>query len=455
MKNKLYTLMLGIILLEMCSCKKYLSAKSDATLVTPEKLADFAALLDNQNTMNLRITPCFQETSSDDYFLLPSTYNSLPEGQQKFYRWEKYDYNFSNDWSVGYQAIFNTNICLEGLAHIPETSINKLELARTKGSAFFFRSFYMTGLLWNHSKAYDESTAAKDLGIVLKLNSDINKTSKRASVEECYQQVLKDVLASIRLLPNYDPSSLRPSKVAAYALAARIYLSMRNYPKMYAYADSSLMLKNTLIDYNGDPDINGSVNSIVPFKKFNKETLFYTEMNTSFGLHIPSRAKIDTSLYASYTPHDLRKKAFFRPNSGYQQFKGSYASSPALLFSGIGVDEVWLMHAEGHARAGEVQLAMDDLNTLLQKRWDKNYVYVPVTAQNQQEALDKILLERRKELLMRGLRWVDIKRLNKEGYQIILKRSTTAKDYILSPNDAYYALPLPSDLIDLTGMQQN
>nr|MBC7614374.1 RagB/SusD family nutrient uptake outer membrane protein [Pseudopedobacter sp.] len=455
MKNKLYIMLLSTILLGTSSCKKYLNAKSDASLVTPEKLADFSALLDNQNIMNLRITPCFQETSSDDYFLLPSTYRSFPEGQQKYYQWEPYYYNFSNDWSKGYQAIFNSNLCLEGLAKIPETNVNTLELARIKGSAYFYRSFYMTGLLWNHAKAYDAATAEKDLGIVLKLNSDINENSVRASVAQCYQQVLKDVLSAIRLLPNYEQSSLRPSKVAAYALAARIYMSMRDYPKMYSYADSSLMLKNSLIDYNGDADINGNISGTVPFKKFNKETIFYTEMNSSFALHVPSRAKIDTILYATYESHDLRKTAFFRANSGYQQFKGSYASSPALLFSGIGVDEVLLMHAEGHARAGRIAEAMKDLNTLLIKRYNKNFPYVPVTAASQEITLNRILLERRKELIMRGLRWIDIKRLNKEGFNIIPKRKTALKEFMLSPNDPYYALPLPYDLIELTGMQQN
>lgn len=455
MKNILGYLFAGMILTGLFSCEKYLNAKSDATLVTPERLEDFAALLDNQNIMNLRITPCFQETSSDDYFLLASTYAAFPEGQKRYYQWEPSYYDFSNDWSKGYQAIFNSNICLEGLSSIPETMQNRTERKRTMGSAYFFRSFYMTGLLWNHAKAFDENSSEKDLGIVLKLNSDINEASKRASVTKCYQQVLNDALLAVKLLPNYDQSSLRPTKVAAYALAARIYMSMRNYPRMYAYADSSLLLKNSLMDYNGDADINGSITSAVPFKKFNKETIFYTEMNTSFGLHIPSRAKIDTLLYAKYESRDLRKTAFFRVNAGYQQFKGSYASSSALFFSGIAVDEVLLMHAEGHARAGRVTEAMSDLNTLLIKRYNKNFAYVPVSATNQVNALDRILSERRKELVMRGLRWTDIKRLNKEGSNIILKRIISGQQFQLLPNDPYYALPLPYDIIELTGIQQN
>jgi starch-binding outer membrane protein, SusD/RagB family len=63
--------------------------------------------------------------------------------------------------------------------------------------------------------------------------------------------------------------------------------------------------------------------------------------------------------------------------------------------------------------------------------------------------------ERRKELTMRGLRWIDIKRLNKEGAGIVLKRLIGDKTYTLQPNDPRYALPLPADIILNTGMQQN
>jgi starch-binding outer membrane protein, SusD/RagB family len=56
---------------------------------------------------------------------------------------------------------------------------------------------------------------------------------------------------------------------------------------------------------------------------------------------------------------------------------------------------------------------------------------------------------------MRGLRWIDIKRLNKEGAGIVLKRLIGDKTYTLQPNDPRYALPLPADIILNTGMQQN
>ena len=56
---------------------------------------------------------------------------------------------------------------------------------------------------------------------------------------------------------------------------------------------------------------------------------------------------------------------------------------------------------------------------------------------------------------MRGLRWMDLKRLNKEGANIVLKRVTEDKEYTLLPNSNFYALPIPEDIIQLTGMPRN
>ncbi len=103
---------------------------------------------------------------------------------------------------------------------------------------------------------------------------------------------------------------------------------------------------------------------------------------------------------------------------------------------------------------------MNDLNTLLINRWKVDPVtgkttYTSQTASDEKEALDKILLERRKELLYRGLRWTDIKRLNKLGANISLTRIINGQTFTLPPKDLRFALPIPEDVISLSGMEQN
>jgi hypothetical protein len=120
---------------------------------------------------------------------------------------------------------------------------------------------------------------------------------------------------------------------------------------------------------------------------------------------------------------------------------------------GLATDEMYLIRAETYARKGDKTSALADLNTLLAKRY--NGTFVQVTAVDANAALIRILLERRKELLLRGIRWIEIKRLNKEGANIIPKRKIGTLVFTLQPNANYYALPLPVDIIQLAGIPQN
>lgn len=240
---------------------------------------------------------------------------------------------------------------------------------------------------------------------------------------------------------------MRPSRPAAYGLLSRVYLSMRNYSAASRYADSCLALYNTLLDYN---HINQT--PTYPIANFNPEVIFHAQ--GIVNILINSRAKVDSALYNMYSTNDLRKNIFFRNNNnGTYGFRGNY-SGGGNLFVGIATDEIYLTKAECLARFGDYKEAMNLLNQLLIKRW-KDGTFVPLTAADAGEALQIILTERRKQLLMRDLRWMDIKRLNKEEVNIRPKRLLNGQVYELLPNENRYALPLPAYILSLSGMPQN
>jgi len=443
-----------ILIFTQTSCKKYLDIKPDAQLVVPTTLDDLQGLLDDALKMNQSGSPAVTESSSDDYFLSDNTYNSLSTNMQEIYIWNLKIYNFANDWSLCYVPVYNANLCLERLGQINETPTNQNEWNNIKGSALFFRSYSFLNLCWEYSKAYDNETAGSDLGIVLKTSTDFNIPSQRASVKDSYSKILDDTREAAQLLPDNPIHVMRPSKAAAYGLLARAYLSMRQYDSCFKYANLCLQIKHDLIDLNGDDDLNGDISGLVPFKPYNKEMIFYYEMNRNVVLHMYYYGHIDSTLYNSYDTNDLRHEAFFMPDNGYGIFKGSYSSSPNVLFTGLATDEIFLIRAECFARMGNTADAMNDLNYLLEKRW-RTGTFIPLTASDGIDAIQKILLERRKELLLRGLRWMDVKRLNKEGANISFKRIIAGQTFSLLPNDDRWALPLPDDIIKLTGMPQN
>jgi len=253
---------------------------------------------------------------------------------------------------------------------------------------------------------------------------------------------------SISLLPTIPLNKVRPSKPAAYGFLSRIYLSMREYNKAEQYADSCLQLFSKLMDYNAlNPD------DAYPFASLNNETIYYA-VSGPLLIYPYYYAKIDTLLYMQYDSNDLRKAIFFTDDgTGYQTFKGSYAAYDGL-FSGIATDEILLNKAECEARQGQTSSAMSILNELLTKRY-KTGAFIPLSAQNASDAIQIILKERRKELVMRFTRWMDIKRLNKEGGGIVLQRYIKGRIITLPPNDPRYALALPEDVVSISGMKQN
>lgn len=457
-KNIFRYCMFIITILFIFSCKKYLDKRPDLSMVSPVTLTDAQALLDYSSKMNRNVTPSLTEASADDYFLLSSFYHSLFEKYQQAYTWKLFHYNYPNDWASCYQPVYVANYCLELSSKIKENDANQSLWKNVHGSALFYRSYYFLELLMTYTKAYNEATSKSDLGIPLRQTSDFNEPSVRSNLYDCYTLITSDLRTASGELPDLPAHVQRPSRCAAYALLARTFLLMNQFDSALKYSNRSLEIKNDLIDYNMTPcpdcDITGSTTSSSNiFKKYNSETIFYTEMNGNISSHSTSRALIDTTLYASYKDDDLRKTVFFTPSNGYYKFKGSYTRSNTF-FTGITTAEMYLISAECYARLNDVDKAMEQLNTLLLNRIRAGN-FIPVVAIDKTDALNMVLEERRKELIFRGLRWSDIKRYNEMGASITLNRIIDGVTYTLAPNSHYYALPLPDDIIRITGMKQN
>lgn len=454
MKNYFFLISLLVGVLLSAGCKKYLDLKSNLKLVTPQSLKDLQGILDDADKMNLRNTPSLGESSADDFFMLPVNLLSQSALNQQVYQWQPFDIRYGNDWNLAYLAIYNANLTLELLEKVQRTPANVQAWDNVKGSALFLRSFHFLNLVTQYAKVYDESTAGTDQGIVLRTVSDFNVPSVRSSVREAYDQVISDLKTSLSLLPSYAQTNVRPSKGAALALLARAYLFMGNYKEAESFASEALKINAELMDYNGDPSI-GSFGATVSVRRLNAETIFYAEQALSIVMHSNTRSRIDSNLVLQYGPADLRKTVFFNMISGYAQFKGSYTGSANIFFSGLATDELYLIRAESNAFLGNYSLAIADLNTLLKKRWNKAIPFMPITAASKEEALAKVRLERRKELLMRSLRWIDLKRYNREGENITIYRNINGKIFSLAPGSPHYALPLPVDVIERSGIPQN
>lgn len=458
MKTPIILIVVGLTLFS-CNKQELLDARSRTGLVIPGTLKDYQAMLDNASVMNA--TPFMGELSTDNFFMSTIYWQGRTIPDQNTYTWQPDIYKGAiniKDWNEPYQQILFANTVLEGLEKLMPTAAQTTLHRQLTGTALFFRALALHNLAVTFSPAYEQSTAETDLGVPIKRLSDINERVARASLKDTYRQIVDDLTRSVPLLKGVDASTFRnrPTERAACALLARVNLYMRNYPKAGAYADSTLRLDATLINYNTIPLSNAFY---LPFTRWNAETIFQAQLSGFASVFIQfagisNQLSIDTTLFQSYHVNDLRRNIFFyqQPN-GFINVNGSYVGTQQT-FTGLANDEIYLIRAESFAREGKITEAMNDLNTLLRNRYRTN-TYTNQTATSAADALAKILSERRKEMPLRGIRWSDLKRLNKEGAGITLTRVVNNQTFTLAPNSPLYALPIPPDAIELGGLIQN
>lgn len=444
---------LSVIITEV-SCKKYLDKKPAQNLVVPSSLNDLQALLDNQ-TANTQ-APGITEFVADNYYLTSTYLSPLNIDLRKNYTWDN-DARITTVntvWSNPYAAIYDANFVLDYLPKINNSQYEAVAYNNIKGTALFFRAYMFHQLAQLFCKPYSTS-ASGDAGIVLSMTAEINTTITRSTVQQTYDQIINDLKTAVELLPTSQLFATRPNKAAAYGELARVYLSMRDYANAEVYASNALAVNKTLLDYNS---LTPAANPVLPASPVdNPEILFISRTSLPSVFTSSHEAIVDTTLYGSYNVNDLRKMVFFGSNGSKNYWKGSYYSyggTDYSIFDGIATDEIYLIRAECRARKGEINTAMDDLNTLLRKRW-KTGSFADVTALDATDALNQVLKERRKELAFRGLRWSDLRRLNLEGANITLTRMVNGVTYTLPANDLRWVLLIPDLEITRSAISQN
>lgn len=484
--------------LGLVSCQKYLDIKKSSSQTFMTTANDCQLLLDDYVKMNTGY-PLDGEISADDYFISSTSaqLSDIPQIEKDLYSWKPYAQRISSspNWINPYNVVNNANLVLQTLDKLKGGHDDPALLNALRGTALFYRAYCFWTVAQMYAKPYSANTANQDPGIPLKLDPDINIKSTRGTVQDTYNRILQDLKEALELLPRTSSYTTRPNKIAAYAMLARTYLSMADYPNALINANAALEIKNDLMDYNdldefGDP----------PFARFNKEVIFHTVSSFTYGnpgvgtILQPGYyweanscvAKINPDLADSYNDNDLRKAMFLKPNSinvvlknsegedspatledGTYQFTGNYEPNyDPTFFTGLAVDEILLIRAECYARAGNVGLAVGDLNSLLRRRW-RSGTFTDISAVITPEvALNTILSERRKELLMRGLRWTDLRRLKNSAIRIIKEVTFTGLDTnptkvestttaTLPVNDSRFTLLIPKEVLDNSSLAQN
>ncbi|MCL7987086.1 RagB/SusD family nutrient uptake outer membrane protein [Sphingobacterium sp. lm-10] len=453
-KQILHAKVLLVLIITLCSaCNSFLEQRADQRLSVPTTVADFQAMLDNFGNINNDYTAA-GEVSAADFYLSDADVGGLGyESDRRLYTWQadfvaRPQSSGGDEWYNCYYAVNICNLVLQGME---EQNLSGVQADQVRGHALYVRASRFLDAAQTWCVAYNTSTSQQELGMVLKLDPDPNVPSQRATLEQTYQQIIDDLALSITLLPELQPGKTAPTKTVALAMLARTYLYMGDYSSALDRLNEIDLSSLRLIDFN---TLSEAPLYPIPVTTNSSEELLLWS-NTLYGGALSiSVAKIVPELYDSYTAHDLRKRIYYGANpDGTYFFRGGHTGAMNVT-NGISAAEILLMVAECKAQQGDIGGAAEALNQLLVTRYQRAN-FTPYTFSDRNTALAIIREERRKELVMRALRWPDIKRYNRDGAGITLERVTDGQRYRLPPNDPRYAIAIPEEVIALSNIQQN
>ncbi|HAT90962.1 MAG TPA: RagB/SusD family nutrient uptake outer membrane protein [Sphingobacterium sp.] len=454
MMMNMRNMILALLLLLMGCNPDFLELKRDKSQVIPQSLDDLDALLNDYATINVGAGKSLGTIAAGEFYVEDNTWNLASSQLQKFaYTWSDEILNTQEDvpdWNNLYKRILYANVILERLDQM-QTLDQNIDYNRIKGSALFIRSdaFFSIAQQFAAPAGMPEWDR---FGIPLKLESDINLVTTRSTVTQTYNQIISDLLLAIGMLPDRSEDVYSPNKVAAYMLLMRCYMQLGNYEKSLEYATKARAIGGAVLDYN---TVSGT--KAYPFPTYGKgnSEIIYLDGSNSSNFSSKTKTLIPVEFYNSYDDNDLRKKLLFEKDAkGNVLYKGSYLGN-ATYFVGYAWDELLLNEAECAIRLGGADQGINVLNELLSKRFISGK-FQPIASTSQKQALELVLLERQKELLLRGIRWSDLRRLNREqDHVVILKRKVNDQEYELLPSSVRYIFPIPKDVMLKSNIEQN
>lgn len=432
MKKISYFVFSAVMLFSIVSCKDFLEVKPKG-YVLPEKLSDYENMLSSP-TMT-QTFPAELMYCTDDYY---GEYAPLDRGTNaNMFVWRREidtdDQVSPAIWGGLYRVIYDANVIIRHVMGAKEgTEQRKKEVL---GDALLVRADAYFTLLTVFAKAYDPATAATNPGMPLVTSNDVTEsTPPRSSLQATLDTIINNTLQASEYLPQSTTYRFRGTQAAAHGLLARIYLYMGDYTNAAKYSELAVKAPHQLLNYANYDDSFDMPNSDV-----NPEILW---QRASVDYTIPTFLLYSDELMTYFNADDLR---FFLLS--FSSSKGiNRASPPGRANFGVTFPELYLNIAEAAARAGTIGKAMDMVNKIREKRI-KASAYQPLSAANPEAALKIVLAERRRELAFSGQRWMDMKRLDKDGRMIEVVRmnkKTGVRLGSLMPGSKEYTFQIPT-----------
>jgi starch-binding outer membrane protein, SusD/RagB family len=356
-------------------------------------------------------------------------------------------------WSSCYQFIYEANAAIEGIES--STGISPSLKVQMVGEAKFVRAvlyFYAVNLFG-------------DVPLITSSNYVSNASIARTAQSVVLQQIITDLItAQNSLSPNFldqtdsvvTEERVRPTKWAASALLARVYLYSQKWDS--AVAQATLVISNST-QFSLCSDLNNV------FLANSTEAIWQLESNvgsqgfaTSDGynfilINTPANdyntpTAISDTLLSAFEPGDLRKTnwinaftadsvTFYYYPYKYKQKGGDGNSiTPTENLMLLRLGELYLIRAEAEAELNDITDATADLNVIRTRAG-----LVPKIQASQSDLLASIMHERQVELFTElGHRWFDLKRTG--AIDFVMSGITSLKGGQWDPYKKLFPIPI-------------
>ena len=329
-----------------------------------------------------------------------------------------------------YRIISNANVLINGIDNATGPDSDKKVI---KGQALAYRAWAHFQLVQLWGKRYDAATKPNNQPGVPLLTTNNLDGQPRASVEEVYTQVNKDLDSAALLLTGYGPSgSAAKSNFTVNVvkgIKARVALTQQDWATAATNAIAArtgFPLMDTASYKSGFNNIENTEwmwgsRQIDDHSTFFSSYFAYISANFNSTVIRTQPRAINATLYNAIPASDIRKRMWDLtgatvpiPPGGARvpyQNKKFLAKSDASSVGDVPYmrsAEMYLIEAEARARQGQSAAAQAALFTLAKTR---NFNYVQSTNIGQ-ALIDEIFFNRRIELWGEGFRLTDLKRTN-------------------------------------------
>lgn len=463
MKNVTTILAICVVVM-LTGCNDYLDIKPKGEKI-PTTVSDYATLLNYESVQ--KVSDTYPAYLTDDVFLpdvaegtATPGLNSVDQSIRNLYLFKKEVFGDAQDdgfWFASYNRIYYYNTVIDNIMNADGS--DEQQKLSIRAEALISRALEYLYLVNGYAKYYDVRTAESDPGVPLILDEDISKKNLvRASVKDVYAQIQSDLQTALPNLPmQAKGNAFRASKAAGYGVLAKMYLYMGNYTEALKAANAVLEMNNSLLDLKKYAVVKpqssiGRTN--VPQDIDNPENIYIKFAPYVYGLS--SKVFGSDELISLFSEDDMRLQVYFTKN-----FRNiptdKYVWAPYLRANlAVSSPEIYLIAAECEAREGSIERAIALINKLRDNRIKNN---TDIVATDRNDALQKVLEERRRELAMSGMvRYIDLKRLNQESqFAKTVTHVTGEGTFRLEPNSPLYVLPIPAKVMrfNKNSMKQN